>query len=113
MNKLTPGSNLRWESSRMILPEHREQWLRYRSSQQKSAPPLLDEQRWAEMEWTLRQAMEEGAPLTFTYWEEGEIREQRGMCYFIDHTLGRFHVQAADDERYYLPFSVIVDIEAG
>ncbi|SDJ23546.1 YolD-like family protein [Natribacillus halophilus] len=111
MNKLTPGSNLRWESSRMILPEHREQWLRYREQQQKEAQPLLDEQRWAEIEWTLGGAMKENTPLTFTYWEAGEIREKRGVCYFIDHTLRRFHVQAADDERYYLPFAVIVDVE--
>lgn len=26
-NKLTPGYNIMWESSRMMLPEHREQLL--------------------------------------------------------------------------------------
>lgn len=33
-NKLTPGSNMRWESSRMVLPEHREALLQHKGDQQ-------------------------------------------------------------------------------
>ncbi|MBB6451356.1 hypothetical protein HNR44_003363 [Geomicrobium halophilum] len=111
MNKLTPGSNMRWESSRMILPEHREQWLCYREQQQKVARPLLDEQRWSEIEWVLREGMNENASLVFTYWENGAVYKVVGTCQFIDHTFKQFRVHAEDGEAYYLDFSAIVNVE--
>ncbi|SFQ38776.1 YolD-like family protein [Salibacterium halotolerans] len=70
-NKLTPGSNMRWESMRMILPEWREQWLRHQQEQKKSKKPVLDEQQWEEFEWILNEAMRKNAELVFTYWEDG------------------------------------------
>ncbi|AXF56756.1 YolD-like family protein [Salicibibacter kimchii] len=70
-NKLTPGSNMRWESLRVILPEHRERWLQHREGMKKVEKPELEEQKWEEFEQTIRESMEYGSFLEFTYWEDG------------------------------------------
>lgn len=43
-NKLTPGANLLWESSRMMLPEHKKQIQKQRRALNIQTKPLLDEQ---------------------------------------------------------------------
>ncbi|SDJ06150.1 YolD-like family protein [Alteribacillus bidgolensis] len=42
-NKLTPESNLRWESTRWVLPEHREMWLNRQEKAKRIRKPTLDE----------------------------------------------------------------------
>ncbi len=44
-NKLTQGSNMRWESSRMTLPEHVEEILLWRNERDKVQKPQLDATR--------------------------------------------------------------------
>lgn len=44
-NKLTLGSNLLWESSRMMLPEHKEVLQHHRKELNKRTKPILDEQQ--------------------------------------------------------------------
>ncbi|SFQ04631.1 YolD-like family protein [Salibacterium halotolerans] len=109
-NKLTPGSNLRWESSRMILPEHREQWLRHQQEQKKAKKPELDPQRWEELEWILADAMRDSRSLRFTYWEDGFFYDITGTCHFINHEQQQFHIQTKGGVKY-LKFEHLVHIE--
>ncbi|WP_117169031.1 YolD-like family protein [Paraliobacillus sediminis] len=44
-NKLTPGYNLMWESSRMMLPEHKQVLRAHQKELKKQAKPILDEQQ--------------------------------------------------------------------
>ncbi|MDC3414475.1 YolD-like family protein [Aquibacillus sp. 3ASR75-11] len=44
-NKLTPGYNLRWESSRMMLPEHKQVLQRHQKELNTKTKPILDEQQ--------------------------------------------------------------------
>ncbi|GGM36970.1 hypothetical protein GCM10011351_23950 [Paraliobacillus quinghaiensis] len=44
-NKLTPGYNLMWESSRMMLPEHKQVLRAHEKELNKQTKPLLDEQQ--------------------------------------------------------------------
>lgn len=44
-NKLTPGYNIMWESSRMMLPEHKEVLRQHQQRLLKRDKPLLDEQQ--------------------------------------------------------------------
>lgn len=108
-NKLTPGSNLRWESSRMILPEHREQWLHHQKKQPKQKKPELDPQRWEELEWLLGDAMRNDDPLRFTYWRDGFFFELIGKCHYINHFQKQFHLMT-DDKIEYLRFEELADI---
>lgn len=49
INKLTPNSNLRWESSRMMLPEHVEAINRHNIDKLRIKQPVLDEQEIEEI----------------------------------------------------------------
>ncbi|MFB5664317.1 YolD-like family protein [Alteribacillus sp. HJP-4] len=108
-NKLTPDSNLRWESMRMILPEHREQWLEHQYNQKKQKKPELDPQRWEELEWLLAEAMHNNKTLQFTYWENGFFHSVTGKCHYINHVQKQFHL-IKDEEVYYLAFDNLADI---
>jgi ABC-type uncharacterized transport system substrate-binding protein len=44
-NKLTPGHNLMWESSRMMLPEHKQVLQRHQKELNKKTKPIFDEQQ--------------------------------------------------------------------
>ncbi|MBS4209680.1 YolD-like family protein [Bacillus sp. FJAT-50079] len=66
-NKLTPGYNLLWESSRMMLPEHREQLLKERRKWEEFHLPILDEQQLAEINIMIAQAFEQKQVITITY----------------------------------------------
>jgi catalase (peroxidase I) len=72
VNKLTPGSNLLWESSRMILPEHKERILSHRDEVRRGGRrerPVMDEQEWERINEaikvldTIRQLQQEVAAL--------------------------------------------------
>ncbi|WP_158738607.1 YolD-like family protein [Alteribacillus sp. YIM 98480] len=108
-NKMTPGSNLRWESMRMILPEQRELWLKHQKDQKKAKKPLLDEQQWQEFEWLLGEAMRENEKLTFTYWKDGYFYDVTGFCHYVNMNQKQFHVKS-EDEVLYIKFDSISDI---
>ncbi|CQR48202.1 YolD-like protein [Paraliobacillus sp. PM-2] len=48
-NKLTPGYNIMWESSRMILPEHKAILRKHQKEQKKYERPIFDEQQLAQL----------------------------------------------------------------
>ncbi|MCJ7839388.1 YolD-like family protein [Lederbergia sp. NSJ-179] len=66
-NKLTVGYNLRWESSRMMLPEHREQLLQEQRNQKVFQMPSLHEDQLQEINRILRVAIEQDRSITVTY----------------------------------------------
>ncbi|MFK4997714.1 YolD-like family protein [Bacillus sp. N9] len=69
-NKLTPGYNLLWESSRMMLPEHRDQLLKERKKQEEFHPPILDEQQLEEINIAITQSFERKRAVTISYAEK-------------------------------------------
>ncbi|WP_052398650.1 YolD-like family protein [Geomicrobium sp. JCM 19039] len=110
-NKLTPGSNMRWESSRMILPEWREAWLDHQKDHKKVAKPVLDEQQWDEFALVLNDCMEHNQLIKFTYWQDGLFFEVLGHCHYVNHDQRQFHVLAGEDVHY-LKFDVVSNIWA-
>ena len=56
-NKLTPGYNVMWESSRMMLPEHRSSCLRKRK--EREFPPELSEEQLNDMNRIIAASIEE------------------------------------------------------
>lgn len=70
-NELNRG-NLLWESSRMFLPEHREQLLEQRRSKKGYQPPELDEQRLEEMNQMLEEALHNDRVVIVSY-AQGEF----------------------------------------
>ncbi|WP_252315498.1 YolD-like family protein [Sinobaca sp. H24] len=108
-NKLTPGSNMRWESSRMILPEHRDAWNERRASGRRLPKPLLDEQRLEELAWTLEQIIGTPQEYCFSYWEDGEYKLFSGRCQSVHPTRRLLHL-TNEEEILYISFDVLVDI---
>ncbi|SFP12170.1 YolD-like family protein [Salibacterium halotolerans] len=110
-NKLTPGSNMRWESMRMILPEWRDAWLQHQKEQKKVKKPVLDEQQWEEFEWLLNEAMKENAELVFTYWKDGFFYDVAGWCHHVNTSQQQFHIKDSEDDVHYVPFDQLTDIK--
>lgn len=76
-NHLRRG-NLLWESSRMMLPEHREQLLakRHREEwQERNRRPNLDEQELERINRRLAEAVRMGGVVALTWWDD-----KQGIC---------------------------------
>lgn len=56
-NKLTHGHNLLWESSRMMLPEHKELLQQHQQHIIKKSKPILDEQEIEQLESNIQMAL--------------------------------------------------------
>ena len=92
-NKLTPGSNLLWESSRMILPEHKEALVRHREAITVVKPrrPIRDEFELEELACRLHDAKEEGRELEITIW--GRDFPIRARVVKMDANTRRVHIE--------------------
>ncbi len=66
-NKLTPGYNVMWESSRMMLPEHREQLLAKKRKEREFRPPELSEEQLNDMNRIIAASIEEDRAISVTY----------------------------------------------
>lgn len=84
INKLTPGYNLRWESSRMMLPEHREQFLSNKIDKKRINKPILDENQLEEIDNHLHLAIGFHYLVKFSLWMEGFTKEITGHIHYID-----------------------------
>lgn len=97
-NKLTPGHNMRWEASRMMLPEHKEVIRRQRQELNKKTKPMLDEQELDRLEGLLDDAIQHGitvkVELFHPYgnrWLTGQVKkiapDQKQMQILTENTL--------------------------
>ena len=66
-NKLTPGYNVMWESSRMMLPEHREQLLAKKRKEREFRPPELSAEQLNDMNRIIAASIEEDRAISVTY----------------------------------------------
>ncbi|WP_100488735.1 YolD-like family protein [Sporolactobacillus pectinivorans] len=83
-NKLTKGSNMRWESSRMMLPEHVQALRKHFRNNEKISRPLLDEQEWEEIGRTINIAIAEARPVSVRYYKNGFIETMTGCVSLPD-----------------------------
>ncbi|MGC4378231.1 YolD-like family protein [Fictibacillus sp. Mic-4] len=110
-NKLTPGYNLMWESSRMMLPEHREMLIWQKEEMKKVEKPVIDEQRLREFEEIILEAMEFTYILKFTYYRCGFYEELQGYITRIKSYDQELWIVDKDDEVHKLRISDVVDIQ--
>ncbi|WP_068608229.1 YolD-like family protein [Paenibacillus swuensis] len=93
INKLTTGRNLLWESSRMMLPEHKEQILRHRSKLEDKIRPALDEQRLQELSQAIADAVMHALPIAVTLYDPLESRIVQGSVVKIDPLARELHLR--------------------
>lgn len=96
VNKLSEGHNLRWESSRMMLPEHVEQFIQYRNDIGKVAKPTLDEQKLEEINDILRIAIEDYTPVYIDIYKYGRIETIHCYVNRIDQMLRELRISVED-----------------
>ncbi|MBP2002503.1 hypothetical protein J2Z69_003589 [Paenibacillus shirakamiensis] len=77
-----------WESSRMMLPEHKAAILRAGREQHRQMKPILDPQEMEEIERLLDQSLRSHVQVTLRIYGEYETRELRGIVTSI-HTHSR------------------------
>ena len=100
VNKLTPGYNLLWESSRMMLPEHKERINSHRDSLKRKARPVLDEQEMEELALKVGESLETGRPITLKLYGEVEDREMTGVVTKVDPQAGRIRLRTAQGDAW-------------
>jgi hypothetical protein len=98
-NKLTPGHNLLWESSRMMLPEHREQFLEYRRSLGQASQPILDEQQRAVLDQALMTAHQHHLTVCLQFFDPIQTETVRGRIYLLDAYKKRLKLEGETDWR--------------
>ncbi|RAV22663.1 YolD-like family protein [Paenibacillus contaminans] len=110
INKLTPGYNVFWESSRMMLPEHKEAINRYNKESNKKSKPALDEQRLQELQDTISTALEERERVFLTIYGEYADTVEAGWISAVDPLQGRLKLERDIDHFVWVKFTDIMDI---
>ncbi|TPE68964.1 YolD-like family protein [Halalkalibacterium halodurans] len=109
INKLTPGYNLRWESSRMMLPEHVEALHTYRRQSQKQAKPEMDQQTLDELSSVIQASYHKRKPVRLTVFDTYENKQIVGVVTSIDRVLEKLKFEH-DQEFEWIHFNVIMDV---
>jgi hypothetical protein len=106
MNKLTPGSNLRWQSSRMMLTEHVEAILHHNRTKNHRERVELDDQELQIITTALQQSMHTKQAVTLTMFDLVEDLQIVGIVERLDSRLRRLIVEAAAGST--VTFSAVV-----
>jgi hypothetical protein len=91
-NKLTAGSNLLWEGSRMILPEHKIAMLNQQHETTRRQRVVLDEQEWEEISAAVAESMELRKEIKLRMYHPFEEVEVIGIVDRVDQHGSRFMV---------------------
>ncbi|MFT8362982.1 MAG: YolD-like family protein [Sporolactobacillus sp.] len=110
MNKLTPGTNLRWTSSRLILPEHIAAWRAQHEAAETTERPTLDEQMLESLDQCLRQAVATHTFIALSYYRGETIRQKNCTIDAIDPIIGEITISDAHGFHWAIPFCDIVSI---
>ncbi len=109
MTKKLQGNGL-FESSRMMLPEHREAYIQHQQHLVHRKPPLLDPQAQEEMARTMAEAMHDGSSVTITLFDEPADIRLKGRVLRIDAARRMIRWEGLDDEEgpVWIPLRQIV-----
>lgn len=111
MNKIPPGSNMRWEASRIMLPEHINALRKRKIEQKKVEKPILDEQEWEIIEQNIAYAMGETLPLEIRYFRDGFIITLVGFALYFDTPNKILRFEDKNGDRRNLFFGNILGAE--
>ena len=110
MSKKLSGNGL-WESSRMMLPEHKEAILRGRKAENHHDKPDLDEQVMEGFTRLIEESMRTGKFITITVYDPVQDIKVTGCVQHIDSHAMRirfFH----DFKKTWIPFADIVSVHS-
>ncbi|OLP64494.1 hypothetical protein BACPU_24180 [Bacillus pumilus] len=110
-NKLTPGYNIMWESSRMMLPEHREQLLFQKRKKKEYTPLPLSADQLEEMNFLMTQSITEDQAICITYVSSGMKTQFWGWVKSIHYETQRMKM-VNDEDVLDVSLQQIVSIES-
>ncbi|WP_339194537.1 YolD-like family protein [Paenibacillus sp. FSL P4-0176] len=96
-----------FESSRMILPEHREAMLRHQREKQRRGKPILDEQAIEEIIRALAESFHEKTKVDLVVFSPFDDEYYSGVVIGINQRMGRVNMLLEDSERE-IPIAEII-----
>jgi hypothetical protein len=109
VSKLSKGHNLRWESSRMMLPEHVEAFLEQKKEKRKVPKPIIDEQAFMEIGYVVMDSLQQELDIQVTTWQDGHFIIHKGTVNRVDYQMKYILLEQDDDEFEHI---IISDITA-
>jgi hypothetical protein len=111
MNKLTEGSNMRWESMRMMLPEHIQALKDLAIEERKINRPILSDDDLISIGNALQEALKEHCPVELSYYKDGFIKNK--ICYIskLDTVYKRLTVSDMYGMKWQYDFKNIVGVK--
>jgi predicted RNA-binding protein len=92
MSKKLENNGL-WESSRMMLPEHKERILEANHQLERRTKPILDSQKWEEINERLSEACKTGEKVALLLWDPYENRTISGAIVKLDILTYRIFIE--------------------
>ncbi|NDI37223.1 YolD-like family protein [Chengkuizengella sediminis] len=109
-NKLTPGSNMMWEASRIILPEHKELMNHYQKERNRKTKPELAEEEVNIISQKLSESMlNESEIIVELFRDFGENAYKTGFITKFDTRLKQVRLEDEDDYEW-VKFSDILSV---
>lgn len=96
MAKKLEGNGL-FESSRMILPEHREAYNQYMIHKDPRPKPVIDEQEWQQIGQALQDSFNRHVPVTLELYDPYEDKQATGFVTVINMFRREIKFQQSDD----------------
>lgn len=107
MMKKLQGNGL-FESSRMILPEHREAWIKREESKKVREKPVLDDQEIQEIEYLLVESFNKRKPVVLTLFDPIEDKRVIGIVSSINTYLREVKLVTFDDDWQWIKLKDII-----
>ncbi|MDP5276344.1 YolD-like family protein [Chengkuizengella axinellae] len=109
-NKLTEGSNMMWEASRIMLPEHKELMNHFQKERNRKTKPELAEEEINIISQQLSQSMMEQTKITIELFTAfGENTLKTGTVTKFDIQLRQIKLESKDDYEW-IKFSEILSV---
>lgn len=111
-NKLTEGSNVMWESSRMMLPEHVQAIHEWQVEGSKDVKPLVDEQQLEQFTQLIHEARENHLNVQIKIWKNGYFYTKKGIIHDMDQQLQTLRLIMEEElGMKNIKIDAIIDIE--
>lgn len=101
--------NIKWAS--MMLPEHVKLLKEYNEELKKVEKPILDEQKYEELNEIISQALKENIRLEFTYYQNGKMIKYIGHINQINNLTKEIQITDSSGSHHTLSINHIVEIE--
>ncbi|WP_235775463.1 MULTISPECIES: YolD-like family protein [Paenibacillus] len=105
--KKLEGNGL-WESSRMVLPEHKRRIMNDNHEELRREKPTLDAQEWELIDIALYHSMEDHAPVTLTLYDPFVDRKAKGIVMQVDRRLKRIKLRWSEDDWDWIAMDEII-----